>query len=445
MPLKINNKSAPKHPFKGHLLCLGCGKSSGFIIGGAGLPQAMVFSQWNAGKKYKIKSPWKAEKSHQFQTTNDLAEVEKLIAAASSSCPLTIACTTDPQKFEEYLDKILPLIPLDKKPHILFFLPHSPNSQFQRLKKAGFTAAIIDYFPGIGDIFFDDKKQEAHLHSGVKERLYCDLTNLQGDKNYEQILSSNIRNLTLNQNLSYAHEADFQLCPTNALLHLCGNIAHICVALDCKILDAQNSAEIFALLDGKSREEIIEQVGGKLQGAGFYRQMPKIGPDILMEKAATEIAALVLELQKRGICSKEFPHHISPHLRQKYKEQWNAKKTYGSKADEVKLSQFINENPPYQNRAITMPCDEKGFLKTQHRFYFEEIPTLKAIIEAGKALKIEMPILNKLVEFGEKMLGRSVENYPHISLEKQKETFAEKSRQEAAQNLVNFSGILARI
>lgn len=56
-----------------------------------------------------------------------------------------------------------------------------------------------------------------------------------------------------------------------------------------------------------------------------------------------------------------------------------------------------------------VPTNNDGTLNTEHRFYFEELPTLKALVNLAKSCQLELPTISKIIQYGEKLLGREVD------------------------------------
>ncbi len=366
---------------------------------------------------------WNEEEVHPISQTSSVDEVIAEIASSKEGMPITIIGSTDPQRFRYWLDELLQKIPENKKKDILFVFPQSPNFEFEYLAQSGYTVAIFDYYPGIGGVVFDDKTAIARSTTGVKEETYYSIKNLENFKGREEMIVNNLHQLTLGQRLKreeYHHK--FSYNPTNAILHMVGNITHIAWALVNKeilepsILEAKNAEEFFKKFNETtkdfSREELINLVGDSLFQRGFYREMPTVGPNVLIPAASNEIYKGIKKLRLQGQWDdSDFDRNlgVSQHLRSKYSKQW--REVNGCDPAQVSLAEFIHRNPPYQNPQIVVPTlsgEENGNkIKTiESRFYSEEVPTLKWMKEnLGEE---ECPIISKLVMFGEKMMGREV-------------------------------------
>lgn len=293
MTKTINHKSPPDFPFTGSIISVGNSKSAYFFAATTPTDVDFTILTEHGVMQEAVESFW-SDEQHRIEYKETVEELRDKF----SKIPITIICSTNPQRFKYWLKKILPIIPEERKKDVIFFLPQSPNPNFEELSRLGFSVAMLDYYPGIGGVVHDEETKISKATAGVKEQTYCTFSD--SSKFADGVLLQNIQHLIAGQNLEVTRNLnDFLLAPTNALLHLCGNIAHIASVLieDKSIMEAKTAEEFFEQFDAKtgemSREEIIAAVGTKLHGRGFYREMPKVAADVLMQRAGDEIAQLV--------------------------------------------------------------------------------------------------------------------------------------------------------
>lgn len=430
MPKLINKKTRPEPLSDAAFVAIGGGKSAYFYAGACGCAKADFFILTNhPSQSTQVQSMWD-EASFNSITQGSVENLRGNLCKLPPNKLIIFIATTYPRRFEEWLQKIFADVELarffqDRRKDILFFLPHSPNDAVQFLRSQGQALIVGDYYLGIGGAEHDERTKTSYIKAQVKEESLMALENCDdfivqhGRGNFQNIL----RNLSLNQGLkSFYNVEQLSLLPTNAILHLAGIAAFVTQNLAEKglvgddILLCEKSDEFFGKLQAAtSFQNLASLVGTGLQGKKFYRDMPRIGPDILMK----EISSLVCKIRKaliaKGILqitdldldsANGLPTgHIFNHLREKYKE--NFYRTNVVNAWEVSFGEFVNANPPYQNPAIIFPTNKDGTIDVKHRFFCEELPTFKVLQDIAQALefsKEETAPLDLCIDFVEKLI-----------------------------------------
>jgi len=411
------------------IVCLGNGKSSFFFVSHTPqTTQSLVLTE-NQSPSTHVLSKNQDRFIHRPQT-EDIDSVNKFILdGIEQSKPTAIVATTHPERGKNWLDKLLSnhdfKSMIDENPGLIsFILPQSPNPFVEDFKKTGCPVVVFDYYPGIGGVKHGGNGI-AEVVAGVKENTnYVVLNSEKLTTQQKENLNYTVRCLAGNKEIrEFEHPSQISL-PTNAFLHTIGIVVHITEELvkkgevDGSILSAKTSKEFFDQLDsalvGKTPKDINLLLADSLVGKGFYRQMPQVGPNVLMMEMGDIVCQIRDESIKRGemIASpidEQAPDgrnmsHISNHLRGKYAEQFL--RITGEDPNSISLGRFINFNPPYQNKAIVIPTNPDGSINTNHRFFTEELPTLKSILEQGSRLGIskkEMEIFNRVINFCERL------------------------------------------
>lgn len=425
---KINGRSRPNCDFPvKQIICLGFGKSAGFYA--AATPSQTPFLIITDHANLRVtafRNMWDEAEIHPLSQSDNVASLHQIVKSASNDEVILFIATTYPERFGEWCKRItsdsnLMKLMLEKKQHILFYLPHSPNHAADNFLK-NFTVIRCDYYQGIGGIGLNSNGI-FEVTAGTKEKI------LLAEENIEQLagrgkIDEILRHLTLNQEVRHGYSAEqIDLLPTNAILHLAGITAHVTEVLVEKnilsreILDAKSSQEFFVQLRSGLRNNsqiqergIFRVVGDSLKNKGFYRQMPEVGPNILMDEISTVIDETRRKLIQKGkLQPSDLDHiqsdgrsaaHIFHHLHSKYSNTYaaqnrpNSPEWFGfdgaSEMQDIKMNfaHFVNHNPPYQNPQITVPTNPDGTLNVGHRFFIEEIPTLRGILKLAKEYKI---------------------------------------------------------
>ncbi len=401
------------------LVCLGRGKSAYFLVSHIQPDIPILVATQHPVDTDKIRGL--NGEDHPYAQVDSINTILQFLEQHPDR-QAVFTVTTYPARGKEWLDMLFS--PSTKnlydsiKPRPIFFLPQSPNPYIGAFAAVG-TVIIADYFQGIGSAEHDLSSRISHGKFGVKEVTRFSIVG--GDKISRQQAERIIPLLTLSQK-TVKHETPLELAllPTNALLHTAGIAAHIAGALVQKgrlspnIMQAKTTQEFFEPLNalGLDGGALIAALGYSLKGRGFYREMPPVGPDIIMHEmsqAALKVRAVLIDrkLMPRSDLDDAGGAHIFHHLREKYALQF--KESRKQDAHEVPFSEFVNTNPPYQNRMIAFPTDPSGEINIEHRFFHEELPTLTALLQLSEALKLSKNDLEPtrfVTDFNQTLCGK---------------------------------------
>jgi hypothetical protein len=369
-----------------------------------------------------------------FPQTQDIEIVSKFVASGiGRKIPTAIVITTNPERGKWWLYQLLSNKNFSKilreNPSLVnFVLPQSPNPFLENFEKTGCPVVQFDYYPGIGGVKHN-VDGTAQVMAGIKENTnYVIKTSEVLTPEHGSNLRAIINCLSGNQEIREFSDVSQINLPTNALLHTVGIVVHIAEELvkkgviDASILEAKTSQEFFiqlnSALEGKASEEINLLLASSLAGKGFYRHMPQVGPNVLMMEMGDVVCAIrqkLIEnnkmtsssLDEVGVDGIRNASHISNHLKEKYAKQYAA--ANGKDPYSVSFGEFINNNPPYQNPGIVFPTTADGSINTTHRFFTEELLTLKTIQRQGSELGIseeQMMVFSAVTGFCEDLQSR---------------------------------------
>jgi len=358
----MNKNIAEQNPNTA-ILCLGEGKSRFFFT--SLMPEATpVLALTNhPSPSSKIESYRDKGKTTDLKSTSNVLKAKKFVLdRITKGLPTEIVVTTDPERGKYWLDQLFKDKELEKicagSGLVSFVLPQSPNSFVEDFVNTGCPVVQLDYYPGIGGVIHGEDGV-ARVKAGIKENTNYVIRTKPG--------------VSLSQNRAHLDEVTKCLCgdqeirrleetaqinlPTNALLHTVGIVVHVVEELvkkgkiDASILEVGSAKDFFTELNrtlgNKSAQEINELLDGALWGKGFYKCMPKVGPDVLMK----EMGNVVCEIRRREILNGKMKDsfldekveaaelkesHIFRHLTGKYERQYEAKTE--EKAHKVKGS-----------------------------------------------------------------------------------------------------------
>jgi hypothetical protein len=361
--------------------------------------------------------------SHQYSQIQEADQLEDFIRESTLDRQLVFIVTTNPERGHEWLQRMLDpskhraLCELVKSKKALFFLPQSPNPNIKAFAEFG-TVIISDYYMGAGNISHDMAGRTSYAHAGVKEN--CRYAVVPATEANIEFAKSIMPALTFKKKLHRDLDPiQLALLPTNAILHSVGVACHIASSLiDIGVvredaLEAKTSQEFFlALHEGVGRRNIQNLVGRSLEGKSFYREMPQIGPNIIMDDISRLVTKIRTLMMDRGYmpastidaigADGRSQAHMFHHLRGKYRKQYQ--KSTGNDPFQISFAEFVNNNPPYQN--INFITNKEGRIDTGHRFFIEEIPTLLMLYKLGKSLEIdskELSPLKLLIQFNQRV------------------------------------------
>ena len=407
--IRINGKAPPEYPLNSKVVFLGCGKSAAFFTSLMPSGTETIILTEHPTNTDKVVSMW-GYGHLPFRQTADIGVVREFITR--STIPVTIVVSTDPKRGKAWLDKLLNDREIrvaigDKNKEVTFILPQTPNPYIKDFRKTRCPVVQFDFYPGIGGMRHEHGV--TYVMAGIKEQtLYAIVSKELLDSRRFQNINTLVSHFAANQTCVWAPQLkQIELLPTNALLHTVGILAHIAEVFvnrglaDKTILEAKNSEEFFEKFKQVffyiSPQGIKRYLTGEMVGKGFYREMPLVGPNVIMDEVSSTIeeirAKLISDnimdesyLDREGLYGKYKACHIVNHLKGKYAEQFRQhikKDPY-----QLSLGEFINQNPPYQNQMIVVPTLPDGTLNTSHRFFTEELPTLKTLLALGKQCNI---------------------------------------------------------
>lgn len=422
----------PNHVF--NLVFLGNGKSSAFFSSHTPETTKSVVLTNHPSQSNRVLSYAKDRVIDLPQITDINLVKQFILNGIKEGKPTAIVVTTNPERGKNWLDKLLSdadfAATIRQNPSLIsFVLPQSPNPFLKDFTATECPVVQLDYYPGIGGVKQGDDGI-VQVMAGVKENTNYVVRNSEAlTSEQKENLRAIVKCLCSNKEIrEFTHPSQINL-PTNAFLHTVGIVVHIAEELvkkgviDDSILSAKTSKEFFDKLHSalacKTSVEINSLLSNSLVGKGFYRQMPQVGPNVLMMEMGDIVCAIreesiklgempVSPIDQKGADGVRNMSHISNHLREKYAKQYrqrNDKDAYS-----VSLGEFINCNPPYQNPAIVIPTNPDGTINTNHRFFTEELPTLKNIKQQGSNLGIpeeQMEVFSHVINFCESLGLRS--------------------------------------
>jgi hypothetical protein len=289
---------------------------------------------------------------------------------------------------------------------------------------------VGDYFHGIGNAQHDPASNVSSGHFGTKGliRYIIHANTVQARQQARKVVPT----LTMHQPI-IEHQSllEIILLPSNTLLHMGGVISHLACALvekghaDPAILTAPTIEDFFGrlhqVLKGCSREALLALLGGSLHGIGFYREMPTIGPDLLMDEMSKTVDSIRARFMACGLLplsdldqfhtDGRTGAHIFYHVRKKYAQQFH--EGTGKAAHAVNFGTFIRENPPYQNPNIVFPTDASGRINTEHRFFHEEMPTMLMLLKLAHMVQLpdrDLLALHHVIQFNQFLCGKQYLN-----------------------------------
>ncbi len=333
--------------------------------------------------------------THPFFQWN-LEELRLCADQADDRLPRLVICTTHPARFQELLQKAETAGVRFPK-NTLFYLPHAPNPAVHWLVARGYTVLIADYFTGIGAPVTQGNCASVRGSMGVKEEALMTVLNAASFPGGQllELARSAVPHLIGHTRCRWVGTyAALALLPTNAILHVAGVLAHVAEALvksgnfgSDPILQVSTAQEFLTVFHARGlncQRDIAQSsdVAHCLEGKGFYREMPAVGPDVLM----LEISRIVGRIRSKLGLGNDGAD-IRSHLLAKYRNSFN--EVYPGQADQVPFSAFINRNPSYQNPAIVFPIvPGAGVLNTAHRFFGEELPTFVMLHQLSLHLRL---------------------------------------------------------
>jgi hypothetical protein len=416
----------PQHSSPFQLLCLGSGKSSFFFSSlTTSTTKVLILTNHPSPSNYVLS--YSRDRVINFPQTQDIESASQFVASGiGRKIQTAIVITTNPERGKWWLGQLLSNKNFSKilreNPSLInFILPQSPNPFLEYFEKTGCPVVQFDYYPGTGGVKHGEDGT-AQVVAGMKENTNyvvkkSEVLTLEQRNNLGAVINC----LSGNQKAIEFNNIRQISLPTNAFLHTVGIVVHIAEELvkkgviDASILKAKTSQESFATLnsglEGKPPKEINLLLADSLAGKGFYRQMPHVGPNVLMMEMGNTVCAI----RQKLIENNKMPHsfldevgadgihsasHISNHLKEKYAKQYAA--ANGKDPYSVSFGEFINNNPPYQNPGLVFPTTLDGTINTAHRFFTEDLPTLKEIQQQGSELRIpeeQMRVFSDVIGF----------------------------------------------
>lgn len=399
-----NNSPKPHFPFK-QIMSIGSGNSAYFTA--SMVPrdvEMMVVTEHPRGaqKRVYVKN-WYPDKPgvNDATQTTDMTEIATFLEKSRETHkPPVIYCSTSPRRFNEWLSK-LEANNITIPDNAIFVFPQTPAGEgLMHVYEKGFTCLVFDFFPGIGKALIDASGREVEIKMGCKE--FTDAAVLRKKGAFS---SRELQNLeTLTKWVSGNHQVHLQrsygencMMPINPKLHLCGIIAYMAQGISgLDTHDAVSYVENFTKAYRSPPKDSTPELATKC----FYRDMPDEAPDMLMHELSKEIETL-----RKTIFKRSEDQNIERRLGEKYEKCYQFATTK-KPSEEAKFSTVIHNIPYYQNPEIKFPCDQKGNVNLEHRFFTEELPTLLMLYKLGESLKINMPLAKAIIRAIQKIMGK---------------------------------------